>query len=133
MTVYLLLAIIAGLGLIVIILAQRRSPTADEVLGQPASTRPLAQGANSNLRQLIELNVLSRSTGILTARSGDQTCSVAFLFGHVFHAWCGSVEGEDAIRTALAWTNPLLSFDSKAQLPAEETITRPIESILKAA
>ena len=133
MNVPLIVAIIIGIGLIGMAFVLRRPRTAEDMLGQPAP-QPVASGANSDLRNLIELNVLARSTGLLTARSSSgDTCSVAFLFGRVFHAACGSVEGEDAVRMALAWTSPLLNFDAKAQLPVKETIIRPIASILDAA
>lgn len=133
MTVYFVLALILGIGLILAVVSGQRARTAEDVLSQPASNRAVATGANSDFRSLIELNVQARATGILTARSGGETCSVAFLFGHVFHASCGTVEGEEAVRTALRWTSPELSFDRKAQLPAKETITQPIASILDEA
>jgi hypothetical protein len=133
MNIYVVFAVLLGIGLTFMVLALRRPRTAEDVLGQPAATRPAAPGAYSDVRTLIELNVLARSTGILTASSGGQTCSMAFLAGRLFHASCGSVEGEDAVRMALDWKAPDLSFDGKAQLPARETIARPIASILDAA
>jgi hypothetical protein len=87
----------------------------------------------SELRNQIEAYVQQRWTGLLKASSGSQTCTIAFLFGHVFHAECGALQGEDALRLALSWNAPLLSYNARAQLPVKETITRPITAILEAA
>jgi hypothetical protein len=130
MNVYLVVAIIAGIGLIVIALVLRRPRTAEDVLGQPGLNRPLTPAARPDLRSQIASIVERRSTGILTASNEGQTCSLAFLFGHLFHAWCGSVEGEDALRAALAWRDTVITFNAKAMLPTRETITRPVSSIL---
>lgn len=130
MNVYLIVAIIVGIGLIGMAIALRRPRTAEDVLGQPGLSQPLTPGTQSDLRSQIVSLVQRRSTGILTASSEGQSCSMAFLFGHLFHAWCGSVEGEDALRAGLAWKAPATSFNAKAMLPTKETITRPIGSIL---
>ena len=133
MNVYLIVAIIIGIGLIGVAFALRRPRTAEDVLGQSGLNRPLTPGTRSDLRSQILSIAQDRSTGILTASSEGQSCSLAFLFGHLFHAWCGSIEGEDALRTALTWTDPLISFNAKAMLPKKETMTRPVRAILDEA
>jgi len=90
--------------------------------------KPTGQDGTS-LRELIRALMSGRSTGLLTVSSAGESCTIAFLFGRVFHAACGAVEGEDALRTALGWTNPMSSFNPKAQLPVKETIIRPIDSL----
>src|SRR5919108_1406870 len=126
MNLPLIVAIIIGIGLIGMAFVLRRPRTAEDVLGQPGLNRPLTPGTRSELRSQIASIVQRRSTGILTASSEGQSCSLAFLFGHLFHAWCGSVEGEDALRATLAWKDPALTFNAKAMLPTKETITRPV-------
>ena len=120
-----LLIVLGALGLAVILMA-RRPRTATEVLDK---TR--AKINASGLRGVIEVNVRKRSSGILSVSSEGQVCSIAFLFGHVFHARCGSIVGEEALRMALAWHHPDLSFDTKTKMPVEETITRPIDDMLR--
>ncbi|HVH64904.1 MAG TPA: DUF4388 domain-containing protein [Candidatus Acidoferrum sp.] len=127
-------AILAGIGVYLTICAVKgggRPRTAEELLGGATPANPAK--TSSDLRSLIELNVLAKATGILTVTSGGQNCAICFLFGHVFHAACGSVTGEDAIRMAMQWPSPDLNFNPKAQLPLAETITRPIPDILNAA
>jgi hypothetical protein len=64
-----------------------------------------------------------RATGCLRVVSGDQSCYLYFLFGHVFHAECGSLEGEAALQTALGWPRVTSVFDKEATLPTKETFT----------
>jgi uncharacterized protein DUF4388 len=135
MSVWIVLALLVAAGLVVLLLVGVRRPrTADEALGQPTSTvtaaPPTASAGTSPLRTVIQALMSGRSTGLLTVSSPlGETCTIAFLFGHMFHAECGSVEGEEALRMALSWTSPMSSFNPKAQLPTKETITRVIDSL----
>jgi hypothetical protein len=54
---------------------------------------------------------------------GGQVCTLYFLFGYLFHAECGSLEGEAALQTALAWPQVTSVFDKEATLPTKETFT----------
>ena len=93
----------------------RRPPAKRRTLAGDASTMSLAD----RMRAL----KTDRATGCLRVVSGDQSCYLYFLFGHVFHAECGSLEGEAALQTALGWPRVTSVFDKEATLPAKETIT----------
>ena len=130
--------IVAGLliliGLIAVLLVTRRGPrTADEALGHAIGTTVAApRKPNSDgraLKPVLQALMRKRATGLLTVTSGAEKCSIAMLFGYIFHAEYGSVEGEQALRAALAWTNPTTSFDPKTQLPTKETMTRIIDAM----
>lgn len=132
---WIVLAALVGAGLVVLLLVGVRRPrTADEALGQPTSTvvtsDPLRAGAGAKpLRTVMQTLMRNRATGLLTVSSpAGERCSISFLFGHIFHAECGSVEGEDALQMALNWANSTSSFNPKAQLPTKETIVRIIDA-----
>jgi hypothetical protein len=63
-----------------------------------------------------------RATGTLAVQSGSESCSLYFLFGHLFHASGQLGEGEDVVVDALGWSDGDYQFDPRAKLPAEETI-----------
>jgi hypothetical protein len=136
MSISIVLALLIAAGLVVLLLVGVRKPrTADEELGlnvPPPSTAEGRAGALATgkpLKPVIQALMSGRSTGLLTVSSplGD-TCTIGFLFGHMFHAECGSVEGEEALRMALSWASSTSSFNPKAQLPTKETIARVIDS-----
>ena len=62
--------------------------------------------------------------------AGSQTCSLYFLFGHLFHVATGTLTGEPALAECLTWHDIHYSFDATAKMPTEETIGRPIDQIL---
>lgn len=132
MNAWIVVAFWAVVGLIVVLVVTRRVVrTADEALGQSLATptptpTSTASPSGQALKPVLQALMRKRATGLLTVTSGNETCSIAILFGHLFHAEYGSVEGEDALRKALAWTNPRTSFDPRVQLPTKETITRAI-------
>ena len=64
--------------------------------------------------------------------TGGYTGSLYFLFGHLFHAICGTATGEAALQELLGWHDVQYTFDTKSPLPTEETIERPLDQILAA-
>ena len=63
-----------------------------------------------------------RATGTLTIDNGGDSCSLYFLFGHLFHASGPGGQGEEVVIDALGWEDGSYQFDPRAKLPAEETI-----------
>lgn len=134
MTVYAVLAIIVLIGLIGLLFMWQRPRTAEETLAQAAEKAGAGgQQRGESVRDVIKGLVNRRATGLLTVADGAETCSICFLFGHMFHAWCGAVRGEEAVQWALRRQGALCRFDATAKLPVEETITRPTESLLEAS
>jgi hypothetical protein len=100
----------------------QQSPPAPPVGAAPSAQAPLAQAP---LATTIGELIRNRATGKLEVTSGDHSCSLYFLFGHLFHAESGGLKGDDALQVALAWPHATTMFDSKAHLPSQETILRP--------
>lgn len=143
MNTWVLLAAAVGLCLIVVLLiATRRPRTIQAELDRPQRPAPARQtsaplGLNpsgsleqTSLRTLLVTMQASRATGTLTLTRDDQICSLYLLFGHLFHATCGGVEGEQAVQAALSWSGGSYAFDPGAHLPTAETITRPTDQVL---
>jgi hypothetical protein len=140
MNIGVLLAAAVGLFLIVVLLIGMRRPrTVQAELDRPqrpapAEPAPLENPAGSlaqtSLRTLLLTMQARRATGTLTVTSNDQTCSLHLLFGHLFHASCGEVEGEQAVQAALSWADGSYAFNPKARLPTAETIKRPTDQVL---
>lgn len=78
--------------------------------------------AQTSLASLLETMQAERATGTLSVRRGYSTCSLYFLFGHLFHAAGDLGQGEEAVIAALNWGDGQFNFDPRAKLPAEETI-----------
>ncbi len=74
------------------------------------------------LASLLQSLQSERATGTLTLETGSTTCSLYFLFGHLFHASDATDQGEEVVVNALAFTEGVFQFDPRAKLPAEETI-----------
>lgn len=135
--IWLVIAVAAALVLIAgVVLGTGRPRHAEEELGQaarlpvpaatPGSTDP------SSLRSLLLSAQSQRATGTFRITSGGRSCLLYFLFGHLFHVVSGSLTGEAALHDCLMWSDVQYTFDSKATLPTEETIERPIDQILAA-
>ena len=82
---------------------------------------------NGNISELPLADILQtvqkdRATGTLHLANGDAETTLYFLFGHLFHATSGDRQGEDVVAEALDWGEGTFTFDSKAKLPAEESI-----------
>ena len=92
--------------------------------GAPASFDP------SSLRRWLLSAKVQRRTGTLRLTAGARTCSLYFLFGHLFHVASDTLTGEPALQECLTWPDIQYAFDAKAKLPTEETIARPIDQIL---
>jgi hypothetical protein len=123
------------LVLIAVFVVQSRRPHSAEVeLGQP-KIRPARVGSPgsldpSSLRDWLLSAKDERRTGTLQLFAGSQTCSLYFLFGHLFHVATGTLTGEPALQECLTWQDIHYTFDATAKMPTEETIERPIDQIL---
>ena len=134
MNIWIVAILLIGVGLAAALLVTRRGPrTAEETLGQPAAATvaptSTARSGGQPLRLVLQSLIRNRASGMLRVSSGGQTCSIAMLFGHIYHAACGEVEGEDALRTAMNWPDATSSFDPKTRLPTKETIIRAIDAM----
>ncbi len=90
--------------------------------------------AETPLRSLLEAAQGERSTGTLTLRNGSgEATSLYFLFGHLFHAQGNGLAGDDAVVSALNWSKGEFEFDTKAKLPADETVKAGIPELVSAA
>jgi hypothetical protein len=89
--------------------------------------------AQTSLASLLEAMQSERATGTLAVTNGDTSCSLYFLFGHLFHAAGSVAEGEEAVIEALAWPDGQFTFDPRAKLPAEETIKSATSDLLAEA
>jgi uncharacterized protein DUF4388 len=90
--------------------------------------------AETPLRTLLESAQGERSTGTLVVRNGNgQSTSLYFLFGHLFHAQGDGRSGDDAVVSALHYAKGDFDFDSKAKLPADETVKGGIPELVQSA
>jgi hypothetical protein len=89
--------------------------------------------AQTNLASLLDAMQSERATGTLSLQQGAETCSLYFLFGHLFHATGDLGQGEEAVINALGWTDGSFTFDPRAKLPAEETIKSATTELLQEA
>ena len=76
----------------------------------------------SSLASLLQTMQTERATGALALESDDETASLYFLFGHLFHADGAGGQGEDVVLSALSWQQGSFRFNPRAKLPPEETI-----------
>jgi len=88
---------------------------------------------DGGLSTLLQTMQSERATGTLAIENGDQSASLYFLFGHLFHASGPSGQGEDVVIGALGWEDGSYQFDPRAKLPAEETIKSSPAELLSAA
>ncbi|MHB1623720.1 MAG: DUF4388 domain-containing protein [Candidatus Dormibacteria bacterium] len=84
----------------------------------------------TTVAELLQTMQQERATGTLVVESGGQTCSLHFLFGHLFHAVGDSQEGDQAVLSALGWSSGLYNFNPRAKLPPEETINSSTEDLV---
>jgi Domain of unknown function (DUF4388) len=137
------LAAAVALGLIVVLfigtrrprtiqaeLDRPQKPVAARSTPAPLELNPSGSIAQTSLRTLLLTMQASRATGTLTLTRNDQICALHLLFGHLFHATCGEVVGEQAVQAALSWSDGRYAFDPRAHLPTAETITRPTDQVL---
>jgi hypothetical protein len=74
------------------------------------------------LEAILESIQKDRATGTLHMNSSQGDATLYFLFGHLFHAVDAEHQGEPVVYEVLDWREGDFTFDSKAKLPAEETI-----------
>jgi hypothetical protein len=100
------------------------------LIAQVQTQGSLRDGGLSTLLQTMQSE---RATGTLAIEHGDESASLYFLFGHLFHASGPSGQGEDVVIGALGWDDGNYQFDPRAKLPAEETIKSSPAELLNAA
>ena len=88
---------------------------------------------DGGLATLLQAMQAERATGTLTIDNGGDSCSLYFLFGHLFHASGPSGQGEEVVIDALGWDDGSYQFDPRAKLPAEETIKASPAELIAAA
>lgn len=88
---------------------------------------------DGGLGALLETMQAERATGTLSIQNGSDSCSLYFLFGHLFHASGPSGQGEEVVVNALGWHDGTYQFDPRAKLPAEETIKSSPAELIAAA
>ena len=135
MNLWVAVAALAGLVLIaVVVIGAGRPRHAEDELAQPqhAPARIETPGPLNQppLMAFLRSIQTERETGALEVTAGGRSGSLYFLFGHLFHAVCGTQTGEAAVRECLAWHEVRYAFDTKPPLPTEETIERPLDQIL---
>jgi hypothetical protein len=133
--IWLAVVVLVGLVLIaVVVVGVRRPRHAEDELTQPehAPARVERAGAlnQSPLNVFISSIQTERETGTLQVTAAGRTGYLYFLFGHLFHAVCGTQTGEAAVRECLAWHDVHYVFDKRPPLPTVETIERPLDEIL---
>jgi hypothetical protein len=135
-TVWAVIGVVAALVLLAgVVIGIRRPRYAEDELSQP-KPRPAAIDArdSADLLALLKVALQSiearRGTGTLQLTAGERTGSMYFLFGHLFHAATDALSGEPAVHEMLSWQDVRYTFDTKATLPTEETIERPLAEIL---
>jgi Domain of unknown function (DUF4388) len=88
---------------------------------------------DGGLATLLQSMQAERATGTLTIDNGGDSCSLYFLFGHLFHANGPGGQGEEVVIDALGWKEGSYQFDPRAKLPAEETIKASPAELIAAA
>ena len=87
----------------------------------------------ADLASLLQTMQSERATGTLTLEDSSDSCSMFFLFGHLFHAVSPEGDGEEVVLRALSWRAGNFHFDPRAKLPAEETIKSSPAELIAAA
>ena len=117
----------AAIAILLIYLVGRRPRTARQL----PSRRPRQEGfslaagrvpIDAPLPEIMNLLSQDRATGTLRVTSGEQTASLYFVFGKLFHAEKDNLEGDEALREVLTWRPVISTLDRRSALPAKETI-----------
>jgi len=82
----------------------------------------------SDLASLLQTMQSERATGTLSLEAGTESCSLFFLFGHLFHATGPDGDGEAVVLRALSWTGGNYHFDPRAKLPPRRPSSRRLRS-----
>ena len=127
-------AVVTLMVLIALVVGTRRTRHIEDELNQPAG-RPARTDTRASLtegspRALLRSLQAERKTGTLQLTAGGRSCSLYFLFGHLFHAASGTLTCEAVVLDCLDWHDVQSTFDEKATLPTEESIERPMDEIL---
>jgi hypothetical protein len=128
--------VVALVLIVVVVIGARRPRSAEDELGQPklkpASPDIDSSDAMAELKSVLQSIQAGKQTGTLVVTAGRRVGCVYFLYGHLFHAVYGTSTGEVALREMLGWWAVQYAFDTKAPLPKEQTIDRPLDQILSA-
>ena len=81
------------------------------------------------LPDLIQVYVLSRTTGALNISCAEKTGTIWFDGGQIVHAICDEHSGEAAVHALLSWRGGDLSLDTKTRA-TERTITAGWQAVL---
>jgi Domain of unknown function (DUF4388) len=76
------------------------------------------------LPETMKLLSRDRASGTLRVTSGEQSASLYFVFGQLFHAEKDDLEGVDALQEVLTWRPVISTLDRRSALPAKETISK---------
>jgi pSer/pThr/pTyr-binding forkhead associated (FHA) protein len=99
----------------------------------PDSNPQVSSGFNAQsdmgLAEVLQMCCLSRRSGQITFRSGESHGFVFIQQGHVIHAMCGPIEGEEAIFTMLTWPGGGFTLNEDI-LPHKKTVTLTWEQLL---
>jgi Domain of unknown function (DUF4388) len=87
----------------------------------------------SDLASLLQTMQSERKTGKLILEAGDQSCTLFFLFGHLFHATDADGAGEAVVIRALSWRDGTYQYDRRPKLGATETVTSSPAELIAAA
>src|ERR1700737_5313325 len=99
-----LFVIVIGIG-VALVIGVRRPRSLEDELKRPVPAPPVgpappglasagqAPAGHAPLAATIQALAGQRATGKLQVTSGDRSCSLYFLFGHLFHAESGSFKG----------------------------------------
>jgi Domain of unknown function (DUF4388) len=87
----------------------------------------------ADLASLLQTMQSERATGRLNLDAGEQSCSLFFLFGHLFHATGPDGDGEAVVIRALSWTVGNYHFERRAKLGAIETVKSSPGELIAAA
>jgi hypothetical protein len=97
--------------------------------GEDAAAFNFQASQSMDLAAVLQLCCGNRRSGQITFRSGQSYGFVYIQHGHVLHAMCGVMEGEDAIYRMLSWPEGLFSLDQDI-LPHKKTVTLTWEQLL---
>jgi pSer/pThr/pTyr-binding forkhead associated (FHA) protein len=97
--------------------------------GENAAAFHIQASQSMDLAAVLQLCCGNRRSGQITFRSGESYGFVYIQHGHVLHAMCGMMEGEDAIYRMLSWPQGVFSLDQDI-LPHKKTVTLTWEQLL---
>jgi hypothetical protein len=83
----------------------------------------------ATLAEVLQTCCTARRSGQITFRSGESSGYVYLQHGHVLHALCGTVEGDEAVYRMLSWPGGGFTVDQDV-LPHKKTVSLTWEQLL---